>query len=295
MTCSRQKLDTSHPRDGSNFGGTDLAASTSDWKPPASPARHAFVANILLRQVATSGTSKHWSGINVKQPVAFQNSPDVTFAGSLAYLGAIAICSLGILLMCLGYPEWMTIGGLFLASLISVILSHHYLSRSFGSLHIGPQGMEYFPVTGGKASFRWRELAHIKVLPGWLRIYDKQGKKIFSYTYGLGQQHALINVIAKQIGNRKIRPVIWPDVVSAPAAAPKLLRLKRRYGKAKKTLAPQPIKTLKQKKKIATTKVARTRQSRLATSISGNKSRNRKRPPADTSPCADHDSLQRQS
>lgn len=160
----------------------------------------------------------------MKQPVTFQNSPDVTFAGSLAYLGAMAICSLGILLLCLGYPEWMTIGGLFLASLTSVILSHHYLSRSFGSLHIGPQGMEYFPVAGEKTSFRWRELGRIKVLPGWLRVYDRQGKKIFSYTYGLGRQHALINAIAKQMGNRKIRPVIWPDVVSTPAAAKKTAR-----------------------------------------------------------------------
>lgn len=166
----------------------------------------------------------------MKQPVTFQNSPDVTFAGSLAYLGAIAIWSLSLLLLCLGYPEWMTIGGLFLASLTSAFLSHHYLSRSFGSLHIGPQGMEYFSVTGERASFRWRDLARIKVLPGWLRIYDKQGKKIFSYTYGLGKQHTLINVIARQMGNRKMRPVIWPVVVSAPAPTPKKTVRKSKIG-----------------------------------------------------------------
>ena len=226
----------------------------------------------------------------VKQSVAFQNSPNVTFAGWLAYLGAIALWSLSILLLCLGHPGWITIDGLFLASLSLAVLCQRYLTHSYGSLSIGPQGMEYFSITGEKASFRWQELTQVKVLPGWLRIYDKQGKKIFSYTYSLGRQHALINVITKQIGNRKKRPVIWPDIVSVPTAA-----LKKAIGKSKKgagTLHPQGAQ---KKKNIATTKAVRTKRPRLTTSTSGNKSRNRKRRLTNTNPRADHESLRRQS
>lgn len=184
----------------------------------------------------------------LKQPVFFQNSPDVTFAGSLLYLAAIAICSLGLLLLSLGYPEWRTIVGLFLVSLVCGMLSHGYLSHSFGSLHIGARGMEYYPVTGGKTDFRWQELAHIKVLPGWLRVYNKQGEKIFSYTYGLGKQHTLIKVIAGQLVNRKMRPQIWPDVVSMPAS-------KVMVRKTKNSSHVKAAESIRKERKLATPKI----------------------------------------
>ena len=117
------------------------------------------------------------------KPVIFQNSKDVTFIGWLAYLCAMAIWLLSILLLSLGHPGWVAISVLFLASLAVAIMSQKYLASSHGSLHIGPQGLEYFPVAGEKTSLPWQELAQIKVLPGWLRAYDGQGGKIFSYTF----------------------------------------------------------------------------------------------------------------
>jgi hypothetical protein len=222
----------------------------------------------------------------VKQPVAFQNSPDVTFVASLAYLGAIAILSLGILLLCLGYPEWTTIGGLFLASLSCAVLSHRYLSRCFGSLHIGPLGMEYFPVAGEKTSFRWRELAHIKVLPGWLRIYDKQGNKVLSYTYGLGKQHTLINVIARQMGKRKMRPVIWPEVVNSPAA--------KRAGRTGGNVAIRKSVPQRKKKSLAKVTCVPGTHSLVTKTDNRQRSRARKGTATKADPRADHNSLQHQ-
>lgn len=213
----------------------------------------------------------------MKQPVSFQNSPDVTFAGSLAYLCAISICSLGVLLLSLGYPEWRTIGGLFLVSLTCGVLSHCYLSHSLGILHIGSRGMEYFPVTGEKTNFRWQELAHIKVLPGWLWIYNKQGEKIFSYTYGLGKQHALIKAIARQLENRKIRPVIWPDVGNAPST-------EATVRKSKSGGSITTHQGMRKKKKSVEQKVKETRDP-LHTAINlGNKAETRERNTADTTP-----------
>lgn len=153
----------------------------------------------------------------MKQSAAFRNSPDVVFAGSLAYIGAVTLCSLSILLLCLGYPAWTHIGILFFVSLVAAVLSHRYVRRCFGSLHIGPLGVEHHSVTGEKTSFPWKRLGHIKVLPGWMWLYDKQGNKLFSYTYGLGRQHALINAIAGHTRKRKTRPVIWPALANLPA------------------------------------------------------------------------------
>ncbi len=205
----------------------------------------------------------------MKQPDFFQNSPDVTFAGSLLYLAAIAICSFGFLLLSLGYPEWRTIVGLFLVSLFCGILSHGYLSHSFGSLQISARGMEYYPVTGGKIDFRWQELACIKILPGWLRIYNKQGEKIFSYTYGLGKQHALIKVIARQLVNRKMRPEIWPDVVSPPA--PKTM-----VRKTKNISQTKVSQSIQIEKKLATSKIKQIRDPLHAVINISSRSRKRK-------------------
>lgn len=188
----------------------------------------------------------------LKQPDYFQNSPDVTFAGSLLYLAAIAICSFGFLLLSLGYPEWRTIVVLFLVSLVCGIFSHGYLSHSFGSLQISARGLEYYPVTGEKIDFRWQELAYIKVLPGWLRAYNKQGEKIFSYTYGLGKQHALIKVIARQLVNRKMRPEIWPNVAST--LVPKTIARKTRNSSQAKV-----SQSIQAEKKLATSKIKQTR------------------------------------
>ncbi len=226
----------------------------------------------------------------MKQPVAFQNSPDVIFAGWLAYLGAIAAWTLSILLLSLGYPEWITIGSLFLASLASAVLSRHFLSRSFGRLHIGPQGMEYFPIRGAKASFPWQELAQIKVLPGWLRIYDKQGKKIFSYTYGLGKQHALINVIAQQMGNRRLRPTIWPEVASGSARVPK--KTPRNHIKCESAALRRGVQKTK---KTRTLKITQAHLTGCASADQDKKPRPRKRTAASTTQRSGQNSPRRQS
>lgn len=137
--------------------------------------------------------------------------------------------------------------------------------------------MEYFPVTGGKTDFRWQELARIKVLPGWLRVYNKQGEKIFSYTYGLGNQHTLIKVIARQLVNRKMRPEIWPDIVSAHA--PKMIVRENKNSRS----AAGPQSNRKQRKSVAP-EIKQTRDPLHAVTNIGNNPRTRKRNTADTTP-----------
>ena len=152
----------------------------------------------------------------MKKPVTYCNSQDDRFAGSAALLVAVTFTSVSLLSLSVGYPARLGSILLLVVSFIVTGLSYTYLTHITGRLRISERGIDYLPEQGGKTSFSWKDLARIRVLPGWLSLYDREGGKVLIFTYGPGKQHTLIRLFSQFTQKCDTRPEIWPGIEPLP-------------------------------------------------------------------------------